>query len=878
MNSNNSTTNQKEIHNHSNNQQKASTKEIMDKKIKRFFAMSIVIGLVVCVIVVSFVTVYMGKSTEGSIEDISEIYMTEVNSQIQQKFKSIMDLRLDQVSGIIQRTDPDSVTYGKQMLDELELSANVRGFLYLGLYSASGEEERIMGPAMDIATFDKFTTNLEERGSAIAVTKSSDDRYLIFAQAAEYPLKDGGTSSALVAGVSIDYLKDALFLNEESALVRSHVIGTDGSFIIRGDNAYRDNYFVRMQAIMEPYYDKVAQDYVDELKATMESRGKYCATVSTEGELKYICCTPISDNVDWYLISAMPNSMFYKILNQLDQRRMMVMFLLALTILVTMLIIFVRYYQLSMQQMVELDKKERAAVRANMAKSEFLSSMSHDIRTPMNAIIGMTEIALRNLTDQMRIEDCLLKVRLSSKHLLGLINDVLDMSKIESGKMTLNITPMSLREAMDDIVNIMQPQVKERNQFFDIYIRDIMAENVECDAVRLNQVLLNLLSNAVKFTPDGGSIDIHLYQEPSERGDEYICTHFVVQDNGIGMSEEFQKKIFDTFAREENNEKVQKIVGTGLGTSITKSIINLMGGTIEVQSELGKGSCFHVAVDLKKALVNENEIRLPAWNILVVDDNEMLCTSAAANLEALGVHADWTLDGKEAVKMVEEHSKNNDNYHFVLIDWKMPEMDGLATVKEIHKRVGRKIPIFLISAYDWSDLEESVDTADIEGFIAKPLFKSTLYARLKQYEDGHNKETSEEDEEIDFTGKHVLLAEDIDINWEIANELLSAVGLQLDWAVNGQDCVEKFEQSEIGYYDAVLMDVRMPIMNGYQATEKIRSSDRADKGLPIIAMTADAFADDAQRCFESGMDDHLTKPLDIRECMRTLQKYLNPQK
>lgn len=874
---NSSITNQNVTHGNSKMRHKVSKKNNMDKQIKRFFTLSIICGLAVCTIVVSLVTIYMERSTQKSIENISEIYMEEVNSQIQQKFKSIMDLRLDQVNGIIQRTDPDSVSYGNEMLDELKLSATVRSFLYLGLYSTAGEEERIMGPKMEISAFDKFVGNLEKRGYAIAVTISNRERYLIFGQSANYPLKDGSNSIGIVAGVPISYLKDALFLNEESAMVRSHVIGPDGSFIIRGNNAYRNNYFVRMNAIMEPYQGRIAQDYVNELKAAMADRESYYVSGIVEGELKYICCTPISDDVEWYLISAMPSNVFYDILSKLDQRRLLVMFSLALAILVTMLIIFIKYYQLSMRQMVEMDKKEQAAVRANMAKSEFLSSMSHDIRTPMNAIIGMTEIALRNLNDQMRIEDCLLKVRLSSKHLLGLINDVLDMSKIESGKMSLNISPMSLREVMDDIVNIMQPQVKERNQFFDIYIRDIMTENVECDSVRLNQVLLNLLSNAVKFTPDGGSIDIILYQEDSPKGDEYIRTHFIVEDNGIGMSKEFQKKIFDTFAREENNERVQKIVGTGLGTSITKSIITLMGGTIDVKSEQGKGSRFHVVVDLKKASANESEMRLPAWNILVVDDNEMLCTSAAANLEALGVHADWTLDGMEAVRMVEEHCNNNDNYHFVLIDWKMPEMDGLATVKEIHKRVGRKIPIFLISAYDWSDLEESIDSSDIEGFIAKPLFKSTLYARLKQYEDGHSKEANEEDEEIDFTGKHVLLAEDIDINWEIANELLSAVGLELDWAVNGQDCVEKFIQSEIGYYDAVLMDVRMPIMNGYQATEKIRSLDREDKGLPIIAMTADAFADDAQRCFESGMDDHLTKPLDIRECMRTLQKYLKPQ-
>ena len=340
------------------------------------------------------------------------------------------------------------------------------------------------------------------------------------------------------------------------------------------------------------------------------------------------------------------------------------------------------------------------------------------------------------------------------------------------------------------------------------------------------------------------------------------------------MSEEFQKKIFDTFSREEENEKVQRITGTGLGMSITKSIIDLMGGTIELRSEQGKGTQFHVILDFKKADIGENDMRLPEWNVLVVDDNEMLCLSAAANLEALGVHADWTLDGMKAVEMIAEHHKQNNDYHFVLIDWKMPNMDGIETIQEIHARVGKDIPIFLISAYDQGELEDMAFENEIEGFISKPLFKSTLFARLRQYVDGLENGIDGENEQIDFQGKRVLLAEDIEINWEIANEILSAAGLVLEWAENGQICVDRFAASEPGYYNAILMDVRMPVMNGYDATKTIRKMDRPDKDLPIIAMTADAFSDDAQRCFECGMDAHLTKPLDIRECMRTLQNYL----
>lgn len=268
-------------------------------------------------------------------------------------------------------------------------------------------------------------------------------------------------------------------------------------------------------------------------------------------------------------------------------------------------------------------------------------------------------------------------------------------------------------------------------------------------------------------------------------------------------------------------------------------------------------------------------MKLPEWNVLVVDDDERLCLSAVANLRDLGVHADWTLDGREAVNMIVEHHEKGEDYHFALIDWKMPNMDGIQTIHEIRKKVGKYMPIFLVSSYDWGELEDKMNSYEIEGFIAKPLFKSTLFVRLQQYMEGYKFDTEGAEESIDFSNKHILLSEDIDINWEIANEILSASGLILERAENGLECVNMFKDSEVGFYDAILMDIRMPIMDGYDATKAIRALNRADSSLPIIAMTADAFSDDAQRCFECGMDAHLTKPLDIRECMRTLQKYLS---
>lgn len=846
----------------------------MEKKVKRFLWCSVTIAVLICVIIFVSLIYFMSNKTEESITDIGELYMSEINVQLEQKFNTIINLRLEQVEGIYERTKPASINGREKMLEELKLSAEVRNFSYLALYDKNGQAEKIFGEDnIEIMEFDAVKENLNARGNAIALGRNSKgEKYLMLAQSAEYMLENGGASCAIIAAVPIDYLSSALFLNEKDAMLYSHIVDKDGNYIIRSGEAYRQSYFHRLEALLDK---DNSQYYINAMKKAMGKNEPYSTVLLIDGKRQHIFCSPISTDVDWYLISVMPSGVLDNQLTNLDSARIVLTVGALLAILIVMLITFMLYYRLSRQVMRELEEARQDAMQANRAKSEFLSSMSHDIRTPMNAIVGMTEIALKNIDDSMKVEDCLKKVKLSSKHLLGLINDVLDMSKIESGKLTLNYNQISLRETMDDIINIMQPQLKKRNQYFDIFIEQIKTENVNCDSVRLNQILLNLLSNAVKFTMENGRIDVHLYQEESPQGDKYVRTHFIVKDSGIGMSEEFQQKIWDSFSRDES-QQVQQITGTGLGMAITKAIVDIMGGTIELKSELGKGSEFHIILDLERAEVVEEDMRLPEWNILVIDDNEQLCLSAVANLEELGVHADWTQDGQEGVEMIEERHKRNDDYQFVLIDWKMPKMSGMETIRKIRERVGVKIPVFLISAYAWHDIEEEAELVDIEGFISKPLFKSTLYQRLIQYVEGQKQEPeASETLEIDFKGKHILLAEDIDLNWEIAEEILSSLDLVLERAVNGKECVEKFEASEIGFYDAILMDIRMPIMNGYEATEKIRSLERSDKDLPIIAMTADAFSDDVQHCINCGMNAHTAKPLNVKELLRLLEKFLS---
>lgn len=846
----------------------------MEKKTRKLLVWSFLGVIIVCIAVFAWLTVYMSGKTKESVTEVSEIYVSELNKQIQQKFQSIINLRLEQIDGIIKALPPENTKYNDDMIDRLRENARIRNFIYLGFYTEDGKLESVYGGDVHFEGKDDVVELLDANDSIIkrGINKNGNT-ILLLGRPAGYEMEDGSRSVALLVGVPMEYLNDALFLDTEGSIAYSHIIDTDGDFVIRNAGEFRNNYFQRIEEKFEKLNGKNTDDYAKELRDAMDKGEDYGVSISVEGEERYIYCSPISGKSTWYLITVMPNGVIEDTMVRLDNLRIMAIIGSLAVISLSVIAVFILYYNMSQRQMQSLNKARNEAIHANNAKSEFLSSMSHDIRTPMNAIIGMTEIAMRNRNDTARVEDCLEKIKLSSKHLLGLINDVLDMSKIESGKMTMNMNHISLRETMDDIVNIIQPQIKAKNQFFDIYIRSIISEDIYCDGTRLNQILLNLLSNAIKFTPEKGRIDIYINQEESPLGEGYVRTHFIVEDNGIGMSEEFQKIIFDTFTR-ENSERIHSIEGTGLGMAITKSIVDILKGTIELESELGKGSRFHVMLDLERAETNEN-MTLPEWKILVVDDDEELCTSAVSNLEELGVHAEWTTDGNNAIRMIEEHHEKHDDYRFVLIDWKMPDMDGMQTIHGIQNKVGKEIPVFLISAYDWSDIENEIHDADIEGFISKPLFKSTLYSRLIQYADGDEDLSNENgNNEVDFAGKHVLVAEDIDINWEIANEILSSFGLELERAVNGQECVEKFENSDIGFYDAVLMDLRMPLMNGFEATKAIRELKRADKDLPIIAMTANAFSNDIQECLDSGMNAHIAKPLDIRELLQVLKKYL----
>ncbi len=544
-------------------------------------------------------------------------------------------------------------------------------------------------------------------------------------------------------------------------------------------------------------------------------------------------------------------------------------------ILVMLYDLIATFRSINQRYVREVEAARQAAVEANKAKSDFLSSMSHDIRTPMNAIMGLTTIASANIDNKEAVRDSLRKITLSSRHLLGLINDILDMSKIESGKISLTMTEISLCELTDNLLNIIRPQIKSRRQKFDVVLENISSEHVYCDGVRLNQVLLNLLSNAVKYTNEEGSIHVTLRQEDSPKGEKWVRTSFRVADTGIGMTPEFLEHIFDSFARADNY-KVHATEGTGLGMSITKHIVDMMGGNIHVESRLGEGSTFLVTLELERVTTEEQNRILPPWNTLVVDDDPLLCHSAVETLGEMGIKADWTLSGEEAVEMVEKRSHGLQPYSVVLLDWQMPGMDGIETARRIRKTVGQDVPILLITAYDWSEIEQEAREAGVNGFLSKPLFQSTLRSGLMQYV-GEDSETvePEREEAMDFTGRRILLAEDNDINWEIAQTILSSNGFAVDRAEDGLECLELFRDAEAGYYDIILMDIRMPRMDGHQSAAAIRALPRPDAAtVPILAMTADAFNEDIQHCLEVGMNGHIAKPLDFKMLLRLIRSYL----
>lgn len=861
---------------------------MLGRRSVRGLVTELLVMLVLCMGVFSAVTLYALSRSDETIDGVSGAFMEQMSAQLRLNFSSELGLYRSELESARLAVAAANIESGSDARTVFAEQAASYSFSYAALYSTSGTADVLMGPAVELDDQGAFTAKVLAGEDAVTSGTAEDGtELLVFAVPVERRMLWGETSAMLAVGVPLADVVDALSLDVSTTQVYTHIVRADGSFVLNSGSTDATSYLQLLrdnEGLEGVRYDITA----DELARTFDEGGSafYVANINGERYASYLA--PL-DGTDWFIVSVLPYRVLHDPIDSLVWGLVAAALVGCVVIAGALAFVFVRYLRLARSQMLELDAARRAADdarrtadaareqadAANRAKSEFLSNMSHDIRTPMNAIVGMTAIARAHADNPATVSDSLKKIELSAKHLLGLINDVLDMSKIESGRLALNVAPVSLPDIVENIVGIMQPQVHAKRQDFDVVVRGIRCEDVLADATRLNQVLLNLLSNAHKFTPVGGRISLIVEQLDDAAGAApgRVRTRFTVRDTGIGMSPAFKEKIFDSFEREDT-ARVRKIEGTGLGMAITKRIVDEMGGDIAVESEQGVGTTFTVTVDLECAGAQE-PMALPAWRLLVVDDDRDLCESAAATLEDLGARAEWVQSGEEAVELVEERGRGAEGFRAVLIDWQMTGMDGIACARAIRARVGPSTPILLISAYDWTEIESEARAAGIDGFVAKPLFRSTLYRALSAVADGPSASSEVSAPEADLAVRRVLLAEDNELNWEVARELLGALGLELTWAENGREAVDAFASSEPGTFDAVLMDIRMPEMDGYQATRAIRALPRPDAAtVPVIAMTADAFSEDIERARDAGMDAHVAKPIDLRELVRTLARCL----
>ena len=648
------------------------------------------------------------------------------------------------------------------------------------------------------------------------------------------------------------------FKNEEFSM-----IDAEGNYIIRGRSFKNSSFFEFYKSYNQPGVEAQQRLFAEILAGTgsftmLNSKGLECI----------VAHTPVISTSGWVLLSYTPVTDL-----ESDTVDWLLMGVVSAGLLLIMLMDFL--YLSSLNKKLRGMAKE--AESANRAKTDFLSTMSHDIRTPMNAIIGLTTIAEKNLGDPEAVGENLRKINLASNHLLTLVNDILDISKVESGK--LNLTPLtfSILETAENLVNLSQPMIKEKNIDFNFRINNMMKEYLYADQLRLNQIYINILSNSIKYTEPGGRVSVDLREETSEK-EGCIKLVYIVSDTGIGMSPEFMRRMYQPFSR-QTDSRVNSIQGTGLGLAITRQMVELMNGTIDCQSEVGKGTTFTIALDIPVAEKQPEEMRLDGIQVLIADDDPILLDTSVEVMESLGMTAEKARSGPEALEMIRSRHAAGKDYDVVILDWKMPGMDGLETIHRLRAEVDAPIPVLLTSVYDWSDIEDEAKEAGADGFIAKPLFRSRLYEKISGLLRTETKPAAVEDNYSDLAGMRILVAEDNEINWEIISTMLGMYGIASERAENGRICVEKMAAAEEGSYDLIFMDVQMPEMNGLDATRNIRKLKNPwAASIPILAMTANAFSEDIAECRAAGMDGHIAKPIDLQLVIKEIRRIKEERK
>ena len=672
------------------------------------------------------------------------------------------------------------------------------------------------------------------------------------------PQKKTSQDAVLLRVIPISALEQKwVFPQTELMNAGLSMIDANGDYILKGNNFKNASLFEFYKS-----YNKTDPESSGELFEKITSSTGSVTMIDSHGQECVLAFTPVTATAGWTLLGLVPA----KDLHVETQN-----WLLIGVVSAGLLILFLcdLFYMLYFNKRLQITARE--AESANKAKTDFLSTMSHDIRTPMNAIIGLTTIAEKNLGDVDGTRESLRKIGLAGSHLLTLINDILDISKVESGKLKLNPLTFSIVETAENLVNLSQPMIKEKNIEFSFHINQIKTEYLYTDQLRLNQIYINILSNAIKYTEPGGCVSVDMREEESTVPGCVRLT-YVVADTGIGMSPEYMATMYQPFSRQIDS-RVNSIQGTGLGLAITKQMVDLIGGSIECESEQGKGTTFTVVLDIPAADRQREEMQLEPIDILIVDDDEIMRETAADTLKSLGASVEQAMNGITALGMIKHRHLSGNDYNVVIVDWKMPEMDGLETIRRIRREIDISIPILLISAYDWSDIEEQAKEAGANGFISKPLFRSTLYDKINNLIGKESGSSEPEDDYSDLQGLHILVAEDNDINWEIISNLLAMFGITTDRAENGRICVDMICTAEEGSYELIFMDVQMPEMNGLDATRAIRKSENTwAASIPIIAMTADAFSENVTECLNAGMNGHIAKPVDIKLVIKEIRR------
>ena len=648
-----------------------------------------------------------------------------------------------------------------------------------------------------------------------------------------------------------------VFPKEEYESADLSIIDSNGDYIIKGQIFKNSNFFEFYKS-----YNAIDSLAGQELFKKISTTTGSLTMLNSRGEKCIVAFTPFNATGEWTLVSMMP--MKDLIVNTQN-------WLLIGVISAALFVLFI--FDLIVLRIFNRQLKAAAkeAELASRAKTDFLSAMSHDIRTPMNAIIGLTLIAEKNVDDQKLVSENLRKINLASNHLLTLINDILDISKVESGKLNVSPQTFSIVETVENLMNLSQPMIKEKNIDFSFHISRMDKEYLYADQLRLNQIYINILSNAIKYTEANGSVTVDMKEEESEK-EGCVKLTYRVADTGIGMSKEYMATMYQPFSR-QTDSRVNKIQGTGLGLAITKQMVDLMEGTIECESEPGKGTTFTVTLDLPVSDHQRLDMKFDKMDVLIVDDDEVLLETAVDTLESLGLATEQASNGLEALGMIKHREQTGKNYDIVIIDLKMPDVDGIETIRRIRSEVKSKVPILLISAYSWSDVEQEAKEAGVNGFLSKPLFRSTLYDRISEILGTETKSSEPENDYSDLEGMNILVAEDNDINWEIISTLLSMYGITTERAENGRVCLEKVKSATQGQYSLIFMDIQMPEMNGLDATKAIRALDDPwASSIPIVAMTADAFSENVTECLKAGMNGHLAKPIDIKLVIKVIQK------